>query len=1161
MKRKFIKQKAIFQIFLVITLVFFTANIISRDVRAQTSTGGCCVDAGNGQYCVNVESASQCVSGFQSGVNCDSYSECSNLGCCNRIQNDGVCSTNVPSVSCESQGGIWSSDPQCGSVSDCIPKCCVIGAEWRMDFNQNCIDYGGMYYPSITSASECAPLVEGVEEGCCKYSENFKYTTRGDCNSLTGEFFEGTFCSNVAGYSEAGYESHKEAKCGPEGSLKVFDVYWYDSAGNLEEVKENCDPDSLQSVTQCGDTDGNGEYTCESLDCADTWDNPVVDNDGGPRKNGESWCEYQSVVGPGADLPGTRHFRHRCERGKEIVESCATDRSEICIQGKIDYGTEQLGFGNCVTNPGIDCFDATDEASCTDKGFCYWYADTYACLPLSPPGNFLEDTAADDCGRGSTSYEGGWYKNCGGNWRCTDNCELYKDDALKSYTTICGLYGDCSAKYNLAGVYSPWGVSRTGDGCESTEPTNIEDDDAPVNCWTYPPEYYFNFNSYKNAGTGLDLGVIDSSKLGNGSFADRLNLASMLYLFTYKDYFDEASNRDISDISTFLNIWEQNWDDILWGIPAFIVIIVLSIIFLILDFFIDFGCPAKDARYVYFGCGVWQVPLGGDNCEKCHMKQSEGGLLPDYKFDNEDGYTCSEHLCKSLGTWCEFKNEGALGYKCIAVDPQDIIPPIITADKSITKYYCNKELPGDTATCNEDSNSGINLITEGGREQGYEIKGEVIDVYEAAINDKEPIAVLGIQTNEVSNCKYDLVDKQYKEMEYDFVAEDFAGIHELKHNLTIPNDRLRLIDSYNDGNYNLYVRCEDYNDNVNEISYVIKFKLAKQPDKSEPIIYTNKIDPLSGSYVKFGDKNISVKVELNEPAQCKWSRNANTDYEIMENRFNCAGASMVNFTNEIPSPDLTPEDLEGDQVMLPVGRMDCTTILTNISKGENRFYFRCNDTSGNVNTQDWPQIGIQRGYVLYGSQGNLTLPQINCIHTLPNGEVKTECGDIYAFNYTLKLKTEGGMDGNAECKYGFNSMPSIKFLTTGGKEHTQLFAPLNGLPEGQHTINVVCEDKAKNSVTKEIINFIKADRISPKLERAYIDGNYLGVETNEKSYCKFTNSIKFDYSKATDMSSSDGLTHKTVADKDYYKVGCKDVFGNSMVPINLYISGTSVSFG
>src|SRR3989344_4309137 len=1209
MKRKFIKEKAVFQILLVVSLIFFTASIITKEVKA-VETAGCCVDAGNGQYCQSVSSSSQCVSGFNAGVSCSSVSQCANKGCCNTLDTDGICSSNVPKTSCESQNGLWSSDPLCGSDLDCQPKCCIIGNEWRLDYKKNCDYYGGGFLDSVTSAGDCSAQVTNVDEGCCNYNnkKEFKFTIKSDCVNLNGEFFKNTLCKNVAGYSDAGYESHKTAKCGPEGTSKIEDVYWYDSAGNTEDKKLNCDPDNLQSATICGDSDNNGEYTCESLDCANTWDNPAVDGDGGFRKNGESWCEYQAQAGPGLDLPGTSHYRHKCENGKEIVEACNSDRSDICVQGVMDYSGNKISWAKCIENSGEECLSYTSEDDCA-KNNCVWAGSR--CLPLSPPGNFMSGSTGDYCSEVNMEMQTAWNKKCGGNWRCQSdcsplnpynpncdksqfgeskigNCQPYTDEALYKFTNLCNTLGDCGAKYNLVGEYSNKGVTRSGSKCSSSSGTNIIYGQNVPPCYSHPPDYYYKFENFVNAGKGLFVGEISASQLDStGSLSGRQLVAMALNIFGNEKYLQEfdvgeasvtgwnmVGNVLISVVAgaiTFTTIGILLFKMVIIGcstgvgcavvaVIAVVAILVGYLVYKVLPKLTD--CPKTDKKTVSFSCGAWKPPKGGDDCEKCSKKISEGGLLPDYKFSNEDSYVCTENLCKSLGTWCEYDYTT---YNCLKVDPQDLFPPSISIDKSITKYYCNKELPGDVTQCNEDANQGINIVTESGRDKGAEIKGELIDISEAATNKKKPILTLGIKTDEASICKFDTSKKSYDEMSYSFSSEDSENTRNTQHNITLPNNDIIWTDSC--GEYNLYVQCEDFQGNKGNLledrSYLIKFKAAKQPDQSPVIIDENKINPLPGSYVKYGDKDKNIEVQLDEPAQCRWDNKPNINYDDMKNEFSCTGATIAQ-TQETAQADLTQEDLEGEtdaEMCDPAVKLTCETTLTNITTGENKFYFKCKDIAGNANTQDWPQIGIQKGYALYGSSGNLTISETNCIHNLPNGETKTECGDIYAFNYTLRLRTDGGMDGTAECKYGFNTAANTDFFSTGRKEHTQLFAPEDGLPEGSQTVNVECVDKAGNFVSKTVTNFIKADRTSPKMERIYLDGSYLTLETNEKSTCKFANILKFDYDKASEMKLVNGLAHKAVADKDYYKIGCKDIFGNSMAPVSVTILGKDIRVG
>src|SRR3989338_6252930 len=125
--RRLLKSKAIFQIFLVITLAFFTANIITKDVKAQTDEGeNCCRDLGNEQYCQGINNPDGCAEGYVP-TSCEYVNGCEQ-GCCNLIDKGGGCSKGVSQVGCDEQGGKWTNDKLCGYDQECVSGCCVVGS-------------------------------------------------------------------------------------------------------------------------------------------------------------------------------------------------------------------------------------------------------------------------------------------------------------------------------------------------------------------------------------------------------------------------------------------------------------------------------------------------------------------------------------------------------------------------------------------------------------------------------------------------------------------------------------------------------------------------------------------------------------------------------------------------------------------------------------------------------------------------------------------------------------------------------------------------------------------------------------------------------------------------------------------------------------------------
>lgn len=107
---------------------------------------------------------------------------------------------------------------------------------------------------------------------------------------------------------------------------------------------------------------------CKDLNCYNT-------ENGKDYKNGESWCVYDSEVGDGKDLVGSRHYRHVCIMGEETVEPCGDYRTEQCIQANIESVGVTFTEAACRANRWTDCVDQKEKEDClnTDKRDCYWF--------------------------------------------------------------------------------------------------------------------------------------------------------------------------------------------------------------------------------------------------------------------------------------------------------------------------------------------------------------------------------------------------------------------------------------------------------------------------------------------------------------------------------------------------------------------------------------------------------------------------------------------------------------------------------------------------------------------------------------------------------------------------------------------------------------------
>ncbi len=406
--RTYIKTKALFQIFLIVFVVFSLTVIEPKKVEAQQQNV-CCSETVSGEHCVYTQD-SNCAPGAQkAAASCEQTSFCK-LGC-GFDQNEGICFNNMPKFSCEAKEGCqWSPSAQC-DIPQCNKGCCVLSNQCSFTTQVQCKqitsqfeDINMTFDEGITSELECINQCRSFERGACVHEDaSCEFTTRENCQEATPDlsnatlpligFHPDTLCSNA----KLGTECAPQQKTGC--LAEEDEVYWFDSCGNPENIyssdkvssynggfilaKEascgfgganinsetcgNCNyaSGSLCAVAEPGVDPAFGDYACKSLLC----DVNIITKDPNspaslnpPLENGESWCAYDGLVGAnenaglGLDLAGSRHYRRICINGQELTEPCKDFREEICVQGEIDfslnpalqqvYGTqESFGLG------------------------------------------------------------------------------------------------------------------------------------------------------------------------------------------------------------------------------------------------------------------------------------------------------------------------------------------------------------------------------------------------------------------------------------------------------------------------------------------------------------------------------------------------------------------------------------------------------------------------------------------------------------------------------------------------------------------------------------------------------------------------------------------------------------------------------------------------
>ncbi len=456
------------QLFLIISLSFITSiSLSSQDVQAGQV---CCekTKEPNVRYCDYVDE-NECAPGSQSvPTSCEQTSFCK-TGCCAGI--GGYCYDNYPKALCEQQYNGRYTGGDCSATNECKKGCCVIGTEASYTTKNKCISETQKYSDlevdfreNINSEQECIEVARSSEKGCCvtpnaDTGNSCRYTAKSECTTPGSEtvnnsvgFKTGKFCSQLPNLCSCapGDPSINLGNIKGEGNAKSTmcisgddSVYWKDSCGNPEGLKEKCD---YAAGNICGDTDLDGKSTCEKVDCKGQGINEKLlsadQNDINGKiskevvgkdivKNGESWCLWDYPTNDvrdkyyGKDPVGARHYRSLCINGKELVEPCADFRKEYCFSSDIPLeGTKQnLEFlaARCLKNDRIEtcvneCNTAdpvkmpqqeyakaleTDYQCCTDlsKRDCQWAGK---CVPAVKPGyKFWEAEGIDQCGKAS----------------------------------------------------------------------------------------------------------------------------------------------------------------------------------------------------------------------------------------------------------------------------------------------------------------------------------------------------------------------------------------------------------------------------------------------------------------------------------------------------------------------------------------------------------------------------------------------------------------------------------------------------------------------------------------------------------------------------------------------------------------------------------------
>ncbi|MEM0465783.1 MAG: hypothetical protein QXW97_03750 [Candidatus Pacearchaeota archaeon] len=536
---KIINKKNKIFLFSMIFVIFLIGFVIPQE-QTWPAYNVCCEKTKNGAWCQNtllencdLSNDPRTRSPFRyTPTSCDSTSFCK-PGCC--IDTDeGLCMEKTPQKVCEESSGTWVDDPNC-NVQQCALGCCILGDQASYVTLTRCKKLSSFYgletdfKRNVKDEMNCILLAHLQDKGACVYEvENVrtcKFQTRNEClgknrtksENMTSQpvFYKDYLCS----------ADELATNCGPSTKTTCIEgkdeVYFMDTCGNPANIYDSSktydkSPSYWQKIVpkaqSCGFNSPNGnagskscgnceyfkgsicskgvanygENICKDLNCYST-------KNGKNYKNGESWCVDQEVVGQGRDVVGSRHFRHICINGEEIIEPCGDFRTEICIENEIKTIDGKFIEAACRPNRWKDCIDQKEKDDClnTDKRDCFWLlgatyigsrgssdvktiteqittsgggikiiGDKGICLPNFPAGlkHWESGEAQSICSIGSVKEEITYEKNIFGSKKCVGNCEPTTDAWARKMNNICTSLGDCGAYINLVRRFTSKGV-------------------------------------------------------------------------------------------------------------------------------------------------------------------------------------------------------------------------------------------------------------------------------------------------------------------------------------------------------------------------------------------------------------------------------------------------------------------------------------------------------------------------------------------------------------------------------------------------------------------------------------------------------------------------------------------------------------------------------
>jgi len=1200
------KRLAISQALILVVSVFAFAYLVSdvKPVSALEFTQ-CCPETNEGEICQDLAVGSdECKVELLDTI-CRSTIACK-PGCC-IDDNEGLCTEGSTKQKCESDGGNWEDDVAC-NLLECQNGCCVIGSQAVFTTEQRCKALSSAegietdFRQQINTELGCIILSETQEVGACVFSDgSCKFGTQGGCTN--GIFSKSTLCS----HPDLG------TSCEKQDSISCVEgedeIYWLDSCGNRENIYDSNEDKSwnsgkvLSKINSCGSGSANiesttcgncnryksskcsaskdgdkvedGDFFCEDLTCYDTYD-------GTDRLNGESWCVYDASIGGGTDAVGSRHWKHMCVDGEEIVEGCADFRQQICAEEKMEIEAGKVSQATCVINEWRNCYDYNSldvgamKNKCSNNKHCFvqtvWHPGAEVavepvkvCLPQYSPGFDFYNPGASSaslCGYASQDLEIVKVKKCkvaglfGSKWKYVANHVAKSETWSQAMNKWCTSIGDCGAYTNYKGEVTSGGYGTTGhaiplsesylSGLKGFSVPNPEVKGELSGVGTEIPKAVgeFEWTSVLGmAGTALSYGTLSgwvAGKEGAGGLLGKIGGLNP----KLEGLLRSGPMQAVSAI----------------GAAYTIGTLIGQMI----------GLTPEDSKQLgYVGAGTavaytaYTAYYAATSVSFTTLGASYSSVFSSlFSFSAALGWAvvavvvvavisklsgCGKQRKEPAGFQCKAWEPPSGGKDCEECGGDSLHPCSRYSCKSLGAAceFVNEGTSNAKCIWNDRDNTSPPVISPWKESLSQNYSFETLEPCPSTCGNKIKSStpsqcleayqsiVIGLQTDEHAKCNYDFDDKDFEEMEGSFNG----GLYSKNHSTIMMAPGVKTLQ-------------EELEKLRKEFEGVTKEDFGEGYDYFQEILNTPVEDTIR-LYVKCKNVNGYSNIAPMVVEMCLDPEPDTTaPYIVSMNPLN--GGKIKNGVTEQDAVIYTnePADCKYSLSDRSYGEMEnsfdclnelsqgtvwgwgCSANLTNLNDA-NTFYIKCKDKPNSPETERYTNT---ESYVYSFSRSTTPL---TISSAAPQGTLEAGFEPI---TVDIEVKTSGGSDqGKSICYWG--QQLNTPFFDSNSNVHVQ---SLTDRMQGNYNLPIKCVDAAGNSVEDTVSFSLEVDSAPPVAVRVFHERGNLKLITNEDAKCYYDiNSCEFNLETAEEMTSLFSTEHSTEwgVGQTYY-IKCKDRWGN-----------------